>query len=57
MKNIKNIVIVIVAIVFLAIAGYYVYDVYKEIYKEEDLIDAMNNPTSSGSGLSFCKKN
>lgn len=36
---------------------YNIYDVYKEIYKEEDLIDAMNNPTSSGSGLSFCKKN
>lgn len=36
---------------------YNIYDVYKEIYKEEDLIDAMNNPTSSGSGLSFYKKN
>ena len=36
---------------------YNIYDVYKEIYKEEDLIDAMNNPTSSGSGLSFYPKN
>lgn len=36
---------------------YNIYDVYKEIYKEEELIDAMNNPTSSGSGLSFYKKN
>lgn len=36
---------------------YNIYDIYKEIYKEEDLIDAMNNPTSSGSGLSFYQKN
>lgn len=35
---------------------YNIYDVYKEIYKEEDLIDAINNPTSSGSGLSFIEK-
>lgn len=33
-----------------------IYNIY-DVYKEEDLIDAMNNPTSSGSGLSFYKKN
>lgn len=36
---------------------YNIYDIYKEIYKEEDLIDAINNPTSSGSSLSFYQKN
>lgn len=35
---------------------YNIYDIYKEIYKEEDLIDAINNPTSSGSSLSFYQK-
>lgn len=35
---------------------YNIYDVYKEIYKEEDLIDAINNPTSSGSSSVFYKK-
>ena len=32
---------------------YNIYDIYKEIYKEEDLIDAINNPTSSGSSSVF----
>ena len=35
---------------------YNIYDIYKEIYKEEDLISATNNPTSSGSSLSFYQK-
>lgn len=35
---------------------YNIYDLYKEIYKEEDLIDAINNPTSSGSSSVFYKK-
>lgn len=35
---------------------YNIYDIYKEIYKEEDLTDALNNPTSAGSSLSFYMK-
>ncbi len=35
---------------------YNIYDIYKKIYKEEDLIDAINNPTSFGSSSVFYKK-
>ncbi len=52
MKNIKNIVIVIVAIVFLAIAGYYVYDVYKE-NDESKTIYSKNNMEQATSYNNF----